>query len=94
MACVDFPLSTKRCCANGVSVLPTKGILFGERSLVASLVKTLGVGVLAISVVVLGLVCGRKLEKNGPSLSKIPLFPLAIGVGSAFGRMFGVATRR
>ena len=70
-----------------------KGILFGERSLVASLGKTLGVGVLAISVVVLGLVCGRKSEKNGPSLSKIPLLPLAMGVGSAFGRMFGVVRR-
>ena len=87
MARIDFTFPTKHCCANGVGDSPTKGILFGERSLAASLVKTLGVGVLAISVVVLGWVCGRKSEKNGHNLSKIPLFPLAMGVGSAFGRI-------
>ena len=50
--------------------------------------------ILAISVVVLGLDCGRKSEKNGPSLSKIPLLPLEMGEGLAFGRMFGVVRRR
>ena len=59
-----------------------------------SLVKALGVGVLAISKEVLGLGCGRKSEKNGPNLSKMLLFPLVMGVGSPFGRMFGVARRR
>ena len=92
--CVDLPFSIKRCCANGVGVSLMKGILFGERSLVASSEKTLGVGVLAISVVVLGLGCGRKSEKNGPSLSKIPLLPLEMGEELAFGRMSGVVRRR
>ena len=71
-----------------------RGILSGERLLVVSSVKTLGVGVLAISMVVLGLVCGRKLEKSGPNLSKIPLLPLEMGEGLSFGRMFGVVRRR
>ena len=92
--CVDFPFSTKHCCANGVDVSLTKGILFGEGSLVASSEKNLGVGVLATSVVVLGLGCGRKSEKNGPSLSKIPLLPLEMGEGLTFGRMSGVVRRR
>ena len=71
-----------------------RGILSGERLLVVSSVKNMGVGVLVISMGVLGLVCGRKSEKNDPSLSKIPLLPLGMGEGLAFGRMFGVVRRR
>ena len=56
--------------------------------------KTLGNGVLGTLMGVLGLVCGRKSKKNGPSYSKIPISSLGMGEGLAFGRMFGVARRR
>ena len=62
--------------------------------LTLSLAKTMGVGVLVTLMGVLGLVCGRKSEKNGPSLSKIPILLLGMGKGLAFGRMYGVVRRR
>ena len=71
-----------------------RGILSEERLSVVSLVKTMGAGVLETSMGVLGLVCGRKSEKNGPNFSKIPILPLGMGVELAFGRMHGAVRRR
>ena len=67
LACVDFLRSTKLCCVNGAGVSLTRGILSGERLFVVSSAKAMGVGVLVTSMGVLGWVCGRKSEKNGPS---------------------------
>ena len=39
LACEDSPISTRRCFVNGVGDSPMRGTLFGERSLVASLVR-------------------------------------------------------
>ena len=70
-----------------------RGSLSGERLSVVSSVKTTGVGAQATSMEVLGLVCGSKSEKNGPSFSKIPTLHLGMGVGLTFGRMLGVGRR-
>ena len=45
------------------------------------------------SMEVMGLVCGRKSEKNSPSFSKTPTLSLGMGVGLTFGRMLGVVRR-
>ena len=71
-----------------------RGIPSGERLFVVSLEKTMGDGVLVKSKGVLGLVCGRKSEKNGPTFSKIPLLFLGMGVGLVSGRMHGAVRRR
>ena len=71
-----------------------RGIPFGERLFVVSLEKTKGDGVLVTSKGVLGLDCGRKSEKNGPTSSKIPILLLGMGVGLAFGGMHGAVRRR
>ena len=54
----------------------------------------MGDGVLVTSEGVLGLVIERKSEKNGPTFSKIPILLLGMGVGLAFGRMYGAVRRR
>ena len=71
-----------------------RGIPSGERLFVASLEKTMGDGVLVTSKGVLGLVCGRKSEKNGPTYAKIHILLLGMGVELAFGRMHGAVRRR
>ena len=71
-----------------------RGIPSGERLFVVSLEKTMGDGVLMKLKGVLGLVCGRKSEKNGPTFSKIPILILGMGVGLAFRRMLGAVRRR
>ena len=55
-----------------------RGIPSGERLFVVSLEKTMGDGVLVKSKGVLGLVCGRKSEKNGPTLQEIHSLPTKI----------------
>ena len=52
-----------------------------------------GVGAQVTSMEVMGLVCGRKSEKNGPNFSKTLTLPLGMGVGLISGRMLGVARR-
>ena len=53
----------------------------------------MGVGAQVTLMEVMGLVCGRKSEKNDPSFSITLSLSLGMGAGLIFGRMLGVARR-
>ena len=77
----------------GYGVLLMREIHFGGRLFVGSLGRIEVVGALEKLEVLLGLLCGRRLERNGIQPSLTLSFIGGMEEGYVFGRMFGTGMR-